>query len=126
MLPPDRDFRRARSGNRRCGSYRSSAREDNQCAGDRRQSCFGDHRISGGWQFDQALACREPAAQSGLRATLLAEGGFNGPRTVLEGQHGFYKAFAPSKAPDFKPLLEGLGDNWVLETVAFKPYACGP
>jgi 2-methylcitrate dehydratase PrpD len=65
------------------------------------------------------------AAQSGLRAALLAEGGFTGPKTVLEGQHGFYKAFAPSKAPDFKPLLEGLGSDWVLETVAFKPYACG-
>jgi 2-methylcitrate dehydratase PrpD len=44
---------------------------------------------------------------------------------VLEGQHGFYKAFAPSKTPDFAPLLKDLGREWVLETVAFKPYACG-
>jgi 2-methylcitrate dehydratase PrpD len=65
------------------------------------------------------------AAQSGVRAALLAEGGFTGPKTVLEGQHGFYKAFAPSKVPDFTPLLEGLGSDWALETVAFKPYACG-
>jgi 2-methylcitrate dehydratase PrpD len=65
------------------------------------------------------------AAQSGLRAALLADGGFTGPKTVIEGQHGFYKAFAPSKTPDFKPLLEDLGHKWVLETVAFKPYACG-
>ena len=65
------------------------------------------------------------AAQSGIRAALLAEGGFSGPATVLEGQHGFYKAFAPSKTPDFKPLLANLGSDWVLETVAFKPYACG-
>jgi 2-methylcitrate dehydratase PrpD len=65
------------------------------------------------------------AAQSGIRAAFLAEGGFTGPATVLEGQHGFYKAFAPSKTPDFKPLLAGLGAEWVLETVAFKPYACG-
>ncbi len=65
------------------------------------------------------------AAQSGIRAALLAEGGFTGPATVLEGRHGFYKAFAPSKAPDFAPLVEGLGEHWVLETVAFKPYACG-
>jgi 2-methylcitrate dehydratase PrpD len=65
------------------------------------------------------------AAQSGIRAALLAEGGFTGPATVLEGHHGFYKAFAPSKTPDFKPLLAGLGADWVLETVAFKPYACG-
>jgi 2-methylcitrate dehydratase PrpD len=65
------------------------------------------------------------AAQAGIRAALLAEGGFTGPATVLEGSHGFYKAFAPSKAPDFAPLLDRLGTNWVLETVAFKPYACG-
>ncbi len=65
------------------------------------------------------------AAQSGIRAALLAEGGFTGPKTVLEGVHGFYKAFAPSKKPDFAPLLDGLGSEWVLETLAFKPYACG-
>ncbi len=65
------------------------------------------------------------SAQSGIRAALLAEAGFTGPKTVLEGTHGFYMAFAPSKAPDFVPLLEGLGSRFVLETLAFKPYACG-
>jgi 2-methylcitrate dehydratase PrpD len=65
------------------------------------------------------------AAQAGIRAALLAEAGFVGPRTVIEGEHGFYKAFAPSRAPDYAPLLEGLGDRWVTETVALKPYACG-
>jgi 2-methylcitrate dehydratase PrpD len=65
------------------------------------------------------------AAQSGIRAALLAENGFTGPATVLEGRHGFYKAFAPSKTPDFVPLTDGLGARWILETVAFKPYACG-
>ena len=65
------------------------------------------------------------AAQSGIRAALLAENGFTGPATVLEGRHGFYRAFAPSKTPDFAPLTEGLGTRWILESVAFKPYACG-
>jgi 2-methylcitrate dehydratase PrpD len=65
------------------------------------------------------------AAQAGMRAALLAEFGFVGPATVLEGVHGFYKAFAPSKAPDFEPLLSDLGREWILETLAFKPYACG-
>jgi 2-methylcitrate dehydratase PrpD len=65
------------------------------------------------------------AAQAGIRAAFLAEAGFLGPASVIEGQHGFYRAFAPSKTPDFSALLEGLGDNWVLETLAFKPYACG-
>ena len=65
------------------------------------------------------------AAQSGIRAALMARGGFVGPRTVFEGTHGFYRAFAPSVAPDFAPLLNDLGSRWVMEDVAFKPYACG-
>ncbi len=65
------------------------------------------------------------AAQSGLRAALMARGGFVGPRTVLEGTNGVYRAFAPSVTPDFGPLLDGLGSRWVLPSVAFKPYACG-
>ena len=65
------------------------------------------------------------AAQSGIRAALMAEAGFIGPATVLEGEHGFYKAFAPSKSPDFAPLMADLGKRWVIETIAFKPYACG-
>ncbi|MEE8438522.1 MAG: MmgE/PrpD family protein [Micropepsaceae bacterium] len=65
------------------------------------------------------------AAQNGMRAALLAEAGFTGPASVLEGVHGFYNAFAPSKEPDFAPLLDGLGSDWVLQKLAFKPHACG-
>lgn len=65
------------------------------------------------------------AAQAGIRAALMARGGFDGPRTVLEGEHGFYRAFAPSIAPDFDHLLRDLGRTWVMEGIAFKPYACG-
>ena len=35
------------------------------------------------------------AAQSGIRAALLARGGFLGPRTVFEGVHGLFHGFAP-------------------------------
>ena len=65
------------------------------------------------------------AAQSGVRAALMARGGFLGPRTVLEGEHGFYRAFAPSARPDFHSLCRDLGRSWVMEQIAFKPYACG-
>lgn len=65
------------------------------------------------------------AAQSGLRAALMARGGFKGPRTVLDGTHGFFKSFAPSVPPDFDRLLNGLGERWVTQDLAFKPYACG-
>jgi len=65
------------------------------------------------------------AAQSGIRAALMARGGFLGPRTVFEGAHGFYRAFAPSVSPNFAPLLDKIGEKWLLESIAFKPYACG-
>jgi 2-methylcitrate dehydratase PrpD len=72
-------------------------------------------RIHAGW-----------AAQNGLRAALLAKHGFLGPRTVMEGQHGFFFAFADHGiAPDFAAITEGLGETWHAATVAFKPYACG-
>jgi 2-methylcitrate dehydratase PrpD len=65
------------------------------------------------------------APHPGGRAALLARAGFDGPRTVLEGTHGVYRAFAPSATPDFEPLLSDLGQSWVMEQIAFKPYACG-
>jgi 2-methylcitrate dehydratase PrpD len=65
------------------------------------------------------------AAQSGIRAALMARGGFIGPAKVLEGTHGFFHAFAPSVTPDFSKLFDDLGKVWVTPTIAFKPYACG-
>jgi 2-methylcitrate dehydratase PrpD len=66
------------------------------------------------------------AAQSGIRAALLARAGFSGPRTVLEGTHGFFYAFTNNDIkPDFTPLTDSLGVTWLLPRIAFKPYACG-
>ena len=66
------------------------------------------------------------AAQSGLKAALLAQNGFDGPRTVFEGQHGFFFGFADrSIPPDFGHLTDGLGETWRMAGLAFKPYACG-
>ena len=65
------------------------------------------------------------AAQSGIRAADLARGGFLGPRTVLEGTHGLYQAFAHTAEGDWAKLLDGFGERWVAASIAFKPYACG-
>ncbi len=65
------------------------------------------------------------AAQSGIRAALLARGGFVGPRTVFEGTHGLFFGFANTAENDFTPLTGDFGREWLMETVAFKPYACG-
>jgi 2-methylcitrate dehydratase PrpD len=65
------------------------------------------------------------AAQSGLRAALLAKNGFNGPRTVFEGTHGLYHGFAHTIAGDYTALTGDFGERFVTETLAFKPYPCG-
>ena len=65
------------------------------------------------------------AAQSGLRAALLARGGFFGPRTVFEGVHGLFHGFAHTTKGDYAALTGDFGARWVTETLAFKPYPCG-
>jgi len=66
------------------------------------------------------------AAQAGIRAALLGRSGFSGPRTVFEGEHGFFFAFGtPQIAPDLSRLTDGLGADWLAGRIAFKPYACG-
>ena len=65
------------------------------------------------------------AAQSGLRAALLARGGFFGPRTVFEGVHGLFHGFAHTTDGDYDALIGDFGARWVIETLAFKPYPCG-
>jgi 2-methylcitrate dehydratase PrpD len=65
------------------------------------------------------------AAQSGIRAALLARQGFVGPRTVFEGVHGLFHGFAHTTQGDYGALTEDFGTRWVTDTLAFKPYPCG-
>jgi 2-methylcitrate dehydratase PrpD len=65
------------------------------------------------------------AAQAGLRAALLARQGFQGPRTVFEGEHGLFNAFAHTTKGNYAKLTGRFGKDWVAATIAFKPYACG-
>src|SRR6201995_4182004 len=65
------------------------------------------------------------AAQSGLRAALLARSGFFGPRTVFEGVHGLFQGFAHTTQGDYAALTGDFGTRWVTDTLAFKPYPCG-
>ena len=65
------------------------------------------------------------AAQSGLRAVELARAGFQGPRTVWEGEHGLLHGFANTTGGSWERLIGDFGDRWVVRTIAFKPYACG-
>lgn len=65
------------------------------------------------------------AAQAGLRAALMARHGFTGPRLVFEGTHGLFNGFAHTRDGNFDALTGDFGERWLMETIAFKPYACG-
>jgi len=65
------------------------------------------------------------AAQAGYRAARMAQAGFTGPRTLFDGEHGFFHAFANSDGCDFRSMLDGAGKEWLCADIAFKPYACG-
>lgn len=65
------------------------------------------------------------AAQSGYRAARMAQAGFTGPRTLFEGEHSFFHAFANTDEGNINAMLPGLGEKWLSADIAFKPYACG-
>ncbi|MBW2149801.1 MAG: MmgE/PrpD family protein [Deltaproteobacteria bacterium] len=63
-------------------------------------------------------------AQSGLISALLAERGFTGMATVLDDVEygGFFKCYADEF--QIGRLLEGLGRDYEICRIGFKPYAC--
>ena len=60
------------------------------------------------------------AAANGVRAALLANGGFTGPTHVLEGRYGLYTMFALEFHPDL--LMRNLGEEWEFLDVWYKAY----
>src|SRR3954447_5483258 len=81
-----------------------------------------EYLAEGAWTKRLHAGC---AAQSGIRAALLARAGFVGPRTVFEGVHGLFHGFAHTTHGDYDALIGDFGTRWVTDTLAFKPYPCG-
>jgi len=64
------------------------------------------------------------AAHSGIIAATLADAGFRGPATVLEGPAGLYASHVGER-PNAEALgLDDLGVRWMTAEVALKPYPC--
>ena len=63
------------------------------------------------------------AAHAGISAAELARHGLTGPLTVLEGRFGFLQASCGDRA-DVGWLTRGLGTDWELPKIGFKPYPC--
>jgi len=62
------------------------------------------------------------AAMNGLLSALLAKNGFTGATRILEGEKGFCKA--TSSEYDLEKITRGLGENYKILEVSFKPYPC--
>jgi 2-methylcitrate dehydratase PrpD len=60
------------------------------------------------------------ASEAGVLAASLAQGGFTGPRTVLEGQFGFLRVFCTEF--DESELTKGLGREFVTTSTVLKRY----
>jgi 2-methylcitrate dehydratase PrpD len=63
------------------------------------------------------------AGQSGLRAALLARGGFTATQSVIEARYGLAQCFA--QAPHLAYLTDGLGTHWEIFANTYKPFPCG-
>jgi len=62
------------------------------------------------------------ASEAGVLAASLAADGFEGPRTVLEGEFGFLKVFCTKW--DEAELTRGLGKEFVVNSTVLKCYPC--
>ena len=62
------------------------------------------------------------AAESGILAARLAETGFEGPDTILEGSFGFLAAYCSESDPAL--LTAGLGQHWETRNLCIKRYPC--
>lgn len=63
------------------------------------------------------------AAHAGVLAAVLSAQGFQGPRSILDGEQGFFAAMCPGA--NAQDVLVDYGDNWLIHQTSIKPYpAC--
>ncbi len=79
------------------------------------------------WQSDGSWSKRfQPgwSSHGAVVGALLAREGFTAPKTALEGSKGFYATHVGAENFDVKSALDGIGKDWELNRVEFKPYPC--
>jgi len=62
-------------------------------------------------------------AQAGVVVALLAEKGYEGDRTILDGEYGFW-AMNGSQSCDWQKMTEKLGQDWVILNTTYKYWPC--
>ncbi len=64
------------------------------------------------------------AAQGAIVAARAAAGGFKGPRSILEGRHGYFRSYAGEGNYDLAGVAQGLDHDWQLLRLYPKRYPC--
>jgi 2-methylcitrate dehydratase PrpD len=64
------------------------------------------------------------AAQGGIVAAALAERGFRGPLSALDGRHNLFAALLAGETLELAPMTSGLGVEWRGGAAQFKSYPC--
>lgn len=84
-------------------------------------SAISEHRADGAWNKRVHPGW---AGVGGITAAALARGGFIGTRKVYEGADGLFRSHTGSRLTevDLSAMTRGLGQQWLIEEVAVKPY----
>ncbi|TAK82586.1 MAG: MmgE/PrpD family protein [Betaproteobacteria bacterium] len=64
------------------------------------------------------------AGQGAILAARAAAAGFKGPRTILEGRHGYFRSYAGDGNFDLSRVTEAIGSDWQLLKLYPKRYPC--
>ncbi len=64
------------------------------------------------------------AAHAGIVAATLAQVGFSGPLTGLDGRYGLFATHLRQKSFDYEAATNDLGTRWHMRETAFKLYPC--
>jgi 2-methylcitrate dehydratase PrpD len=65
------------------------------------------------------------AAEMGVRSVMLAEAGFTADAAILEGPIGYGEVMTPDGSYDSEAATDGLGEDWGIHDIGFKPYPSG-
>lgn len=65
------------------------------------------------------------AAEMGVRAALLASNGFTSDPAVFEGDIGYGSVMTIDKGYDPEEITDGLGEQWAVSDIGFKPHPSG-
>jgi 2-methylcitrate dehydratase PrpD len=82
---------------------------------------LSEYHASGAWtkRFHPGWAC-----QGGIVAAELAQRGYTGPPTILEGKSGLYRSYAGEDNYNLAELTDNLGNDFEFRFIIYKPFGC--